>query len=42
VATDHAIDLVEVKRWSEVEGKRDEFAKIEHELLRSAPAGGTS
>jgi len=42
VAADHAIDLVEVKRWSEVEGKRDEFAKIEHELLRSAPAGGAS
>lgn len=37
VAADHDIDLVEVKRWSEVEGKVDEFAKIEHELSRNPP-----
>jgi hypothetical protein len=42
LAANHAIDLVEVKRWSEVEGKLDEFAAIEDELLRGSPDGGTS
>jgi hypothetical protein len=32
VAEEHSIDLKEIKRWSEVEGKLDEFQKINHKL----------
>ena len=37
VARHREIDLDEVKRWSEVEGKLDEFAKIEPQLSRGSP-----
>jgi len=38
VAAERDVDLAEVRRWSEVEGKLDEFAKIEHELSRNSHA----